>query len=105
MQLLQVGLVPTGPVGWLLGVGLTQNLENLLQPLLVNDVTHAHEIEVRGWHPHDEIVLTDDPKNEVELLLTLDGARLEILDHRSPVIGIDNRFTDIESHVCNPFHR
>src|SRR5699024_4558378 len=44
-ELLDVGLVTAGPVGGLLGVGLAQHLEDLLEALLVHDVAHADEVD------------------------------------------------------------
>jgi hypothetical protein len=43
--------------------------------------------------------LRHDAEYEVDLVLALDLPGLDVLDDGSPVIGIDNRFADRESHV------
>ena len=103
MELLEVGLVATRPVGRLLDVGLAKNLENLLKALVVDDVTNADKIKIAGWHSHNQIVLSKNSQNEVELFLALDSASLDVLDHSSAMIRVDNGFTNVESHLCGPF--
>ena len=39
MEFFKVGLVTARPVGWLLNIGLTKDLENILETLVINDVT------------------------------------------------------------------
>ena len=60
---------------------------------------YADEVEVARRHPHDQVLLGDDPQYEVLTVLPLDLARLDVLDDCGPVIWIDNRFADGESHM------
>ena len=56
MEFFKVGLVTARPVGWLLNIGLTKDLENILETLVINDVTNADKVKIAGWHSHNQIV-------------------------------------------------
>src|SRR3954462_7374176 len=102
-QLLEVGLVTTRPVGRLLGVGGTQDLEDLVQALLADDVADADDLGVVGRYPHREVALSD-LQHEVGLLFALDGPLLDRLDERSAVMRVDDGLADSEAHVdVTPF--
>src|SRR4051812_1415432 len=104
VQLLEVGLVATRPVGRLLGVLCAKHLEDALEPGLIDDVANADEIEVARRNAHHEIVLGDDAEDEIQLVLTFDLTGLNILDDSGSVIGIHHRLADRESHVSvTPF--
>ena len=103
-ELLEVGLVAAGPVGRLLGVRGAQDLEDLVQSLLPDDVADADEIAVLGRNPDGQVAL-GDLQNEVELVLALDGARLDGLDQCRPVVGVDDRLADLERHIVRPLSR
>ena len=68
--------------------------------LLVDDVTHADQVQVARRHADHEVLLCDDPEDQVELVFALDGPGLDVLDHGSAVVWVDNRFADGESHMC-----
>ena len=44
VELFKVSLVTARPVGWLLNIGLTKDLENILETLVINDVTNDSTI-------------------------------------------------------------
>ena len=46
MEFFKVGLVTARPVGWLLNIGLTKDLENIFEALVVNDVTNADKVKI-----------------------------------------------------------
>ena len=77
----------------------TEDVEHTVEALLVDDVADPHEIEVAGRDANDQVLLGDDPQNEVLTVLPLDLPHLDVLDDCGPVIWIDNRFADGESHV------
>src|SRR6056297_878856 len=58
-QFLEIGLVTTPPVGPLLGVGLAQDVEDLVQALSVDDVANSYEIDVVRGDANGEIALGD----------------------------------------------
>lgn len=62
-NLFEVGLVAPRPVGRLLDVSGPQHVEDAVEALLVHDVAHADQVEVAGRHPHDQILLCDDPQS------------------------------------------
>ena len=64
-----------------------------------DDVADSDEIQVAGRDPHDQVLLGDDPEDEVLAVLPLDLPHLDLLDDCGPVIGIDDRFADGESHM------
>jgi hypothetical protein len=76
-----------------------EHVEHTVEALLVDDVANTYEIEVASWYTNYEILLGDDPQNEVLTVLSLDLPRLDVLDDCGPVIWIDNRFADGESHM------
>lgn len=84
MEFFKVGLVTARPVGWLLNIGLTKDLENIFEALVVNDVTNADKVKIAGWHSHNQIILSENPQNEVELFLAFNSASLDIFDHAAP---------------------
>ncbi|KMR26414.1 hypothetical protein EV30_14940, partial [Staphylococcus aureus] len=45
MEFFKVGLVTARPVGWLLNIGLTKDLANIFEALVVNDVTNADKVK------------------------------------------------------------
>ena len=50
-------------------------------------------------YPNHQILLGYDPKYEVLPFLPLDCPHLDVLDNCGPVIGVDDRFADGESHM------
>ena len=66
------------------------------------DVTDADEVEVARRHTNDQILLGDNPENEVLPVLSLDRPHLDVLDHCGPVIWVNDRFADGKSHVFVP---
>ena len=62
-------------------------------------ITDADEVEVAGRHANDQVLLGDNPEDEVLTVLSLDRPHLDVLDDCGPVIGIDDRFADGESHM------
>ena len=105
VQLLEVGLVATRPVGRLLDVRSTKDVEDPLETRLVDDVTNPDQIEVAGRDANDQVLLSDDPQDEVFAVLPLDGPRLDLLDDSSPMIWVNNRFANGKSHVLSPLPR
>ena len=104
VKLFQIRLVTARPVRRLLGVLGAQHAEDPLEAVLVHDVTHPDQVQVAGRNPHHQVVLGDDAQHEVEPVLALDLSCLDVLDDSRPMIGIDDRFPDAESHVVNcPF--
>src|SRR6478735_3445182 len=99
VQLLEIGLVATRPVGRLLDVRGTEDVEHTVETLLVDNVTNPDQVEVAGRNSYDQVLLGDDPQNEVLPVLSLDLPHLDVLDDCGPVIWIDDRFADGESHV------
>ena len=99
VQLLQVGLVAARPVGRLIGYDGTQHVEDPIETCLVHDVADTHEIEVAGRHPDHKVLLGDDAEHEVLAVLALDGPHLDVLDDGGPVVRVDDRFADGESHM------
>src|SRR6185312_8065754 len=101
-KLLEIGLIPAGPVSWLLGIRCAQHLEDPLQPFLPDDVPHAYKLGVVGGNAHRQVALID-LEHEVGFLLTLDRTGLDLLDPSSPMVGVDDSVADLESHVaCTP---
>ena len=105
MQLLQICLVPTRPVGGFLDVLSAQNAEDALEPVLVHDVADADEIEVARGHANDQIALRNDAKDEVFALFTFDRSGLDVLDDCSTVVRVNDGFADRESHTGNTFRQ
>jgi hypothetical protein len=99
VQLLEVGLVTTRPVGRLVRHDGPEHVEDAVEAFLVNDVADTHEVEVARRHPDHEVLLGDNAKNQVLLLFSLDGAHLDVFDDRGPVIWINDRFADSETHM------
>src|SRR5690606_6679013 len=97
-ELLEVRLVPARPVGRLLGVGCTQHLEHAVEALLADDVTHADEVDVLGWDFDGQVALRD-LELEVDLVLSADGARLDLLDQCGSVVRVDNGLAYCERHL------
>jgi hypothetical protein len=65
VELLEVGLVAARPVGRLLDVGGAQHVEDAIQAVLVDHVTNPDQVEVARGHTDHEVLLGDDPKDEV----------------------------------------
>src|SRR5690606_34265579 len=104
-QLLEVGLVPPGPVGRLLGVRRPEDVEHLLQTLLAHDVADADEVDVLRRDLDGQVAL-GDLALEVGLLHAADGRGLDLLDERCPVVRVDNGLAYAEGHVeGSPFAR
>ena len=102
-ELLEVGLVAARPVGRLLGVGGAQHLEDLVQAFLSDDVADADELAVLGRNLDRQVAL-GDLELEVELVLALDRAGLDLFDECGPVVGVHDRLADLENHVLfSPF--
>src|SRR5699024_7137519 len=94
---LDVRLVPARPVRGLLGVRSAEHLEDLLQPLLADDVPYADEVDVVGRDLDGEVAL-GDPQLEVELLLASDDLLRDGFDEGCSVVRIDDGLTDGEGH-------
>ena len=80
-------------------MGGAQDVEHLVEARPVDDIAYADEIEVICRNADNQVLLCDDPQYEVLPVLSLDRPHLDVLDDCGPVIGIDNRFADGESHV------
>src|SRR5258707_12798963 len=98
-ELLQVGLVPAGPVRRLLGVRGAQHLEHSLKPFLPDYVPDAHKLGIVRRNTHSQVTLVD-LQYEVASILTLDRACLDLLDPSSPMVGVDDCVADLERHVA-----
>ena len=98
MELLQVRLEPSRPVGRLLGVRSPQHSEDSLQALGVNHVAHTDEIGVARRNPDDQVGLADDAQDQIELVFSLDGAGFDVFDDSGAVIRVHDGFADSESH-------
>src|SRR5690606_17027416 len=96
-QLLQVRLVPPGPVGRFLGVRSAEDVKDLVQALLAHHFPHSDDLGILRRHPYRQIALRD-PKDEILLFLALDDPGLDCLDECGPVVGVNNRLADTESH-------
>ncbi len=88
MELLEVGLVTTRPVGRLFGVRRAQHVEHLLESVRVDDVANPDEIEVARRNPDDQVVLADDPEHEVECLLALDRSGFDVFDDSGAMVRV-----------------
>src|SRR6266568_979639 len=99
-ELLQVGLVPPGPVGRLFGVRRPEHLEHPLKPLGAYDVTNAYQLGIVCGDAHGQVALVD-LEDQIGLILALDGASLDRFDASSPVMGIDDGIADLERHVAS----
>ncbi len=76
-QLLQVRLVPTRPVGRLLGMrGGAEHLEDLVQAFLADDVANADVLGVVSRNSNGEIALRH-LEDEIFSLLALDGSAFD----------------------------
>src|SRR5690606_20207072 len=100
-QLLEVGFVPTRPVGRLLRVWGTKDLEDAVQPLLPDDVADTDQIHVVRRDPHDEVRLRHDFQYKVGLIFALDLPVLDVLDYRRTMVGVDHRLADLKSHMSS----
>src|SRR5258707_4698401 len=101
-ELLEIGLVPAGPVGRLLRVRGAEHLEYALQPFLPDHVPDANQLSVVGGNTHSQVALVD-LEHEVGLILTLDRTGLDLFDPSSPMMGVDDGVADLERHVaCTP---
>src|SRR5690606_24855373 len=96
-ELLKVGLVTTGPVGGLFGEGGAEHLEHLVEPLLADDVTHADQVDIVCRHLDRQVTL-GDIELEVEFLLALDDALLDLNGGCSTVVRVNDGFADLEEH-------
>ena len=67
----------------------------------LNRLTYADadKVQVAGRDTHHEVLLGDDPEYEVLTVFPLDGPHLDVLDDGGPVVRVDNRFADGESHM------
>jgi hypothetical protein len=83
-----------------------QHLEDAIEPFLVDDVAYADEVDVVSRNANGQVTLRN-LQDEVLTFLSFDDPGLDRLDERGPVMGVDNRFADLESHVfLSPFpHR
>src|SRR5207248_9173674 len=99
-ELLQVGLVPTGPVGRLLGVRRPEYLEHPLKPFGAYDITHAYQLGIVRGDAYGQVALVD-LEDQISSILALDGASLDRFDASSPVMGIDDGIADLERHVAS----
>src|SRR5699024_2322071 len=100
-ELLDIGLVPTRPVGGLLGVGLTEDLEHLVQALLVHHVAHADQVDVVGGDLDGQVAL-GDPQLQIGAVFALDGASLDLFDECSTMVRVDDGLADGKVHVDGP---
>src|SRR6516165_271813 len=99
-ELLQVGLVPPGPVGRLLGVRRPEHLEHPLKPFGAYDITNAYQLGIVRGDAYGQVALVD-LEDQIGLILALDGASLDRFDPSSPVMGIDDGIADLERHVAS----
>src|SRR4029079_12664092 len=99
-ELLQVGLVPPGPVGRLLGVRRPEYLEHPLKPLGAHDITHAYQLGIVRGDAYGQVALVD-LEDQISSILALDGASLDRFDASSPVMGIDDGIAALERHVAS----
>src|SRR5680860_221306 len=97
-KLLEVGLVTARPVGRLLGVRCTQDVEDTLQALRANDVADTHEIAVLGGHLDGQIAL-GNLEHQVDLFLAPDGASPHLFNQSRTVVRVNNRLANLERHV------
>src|SRR4029078_10597817 len=97
VQLLEVRLVATRPVGRLLDVCRAEDVEHAVETLLVDDVPDAHQVEVARRNANAQALLCDDPEYEVLPVFSLDGPHLDVFDDSCSVIRVNNRFADRES--------
>ena len=101
-ELLQVRLVAARPVGGLLHMLGLQHLDDVLEALVVHDVPHADQVHVLRGDLDGQVALRH-LELEVHLLFALDGARLDLLDPRRTMVGIDDGLSDLENHMKCPF--
>jgi len=104
VKLLEIGLIPTRPIGRLLGMRRTKNAEDSFQTVSVNNIPDPYKVQVACRYANDKIGLTNNSQYQIELVLTLDLAGFDVLDDGGSVIGVDHRFSDCKGHiVLNPF--
>src|SRR5271166_1047113 len=99
-ELLQVGLVPPRPVGRLFRVRRAEHLEDTLKPLGADNITDAYQLGIIRGNAYGQVTLVD-LKDQIGLILALNGASLDRFDASSPVMGIDDGIADLERHVAS----
>jgi hypothetical protein len=103
-ELLEVGLVPAGPVRGLFGEGCTEHLEDAVETLFADDVADADEVDILGGHLDDQVSL-GDVELQVFLGLALDDPVFDLDDRRGPVVGVDDRFANLKKHGVMSFRQ
>ncbi|GMA87603.1 hypothetical protein GCM10025868_28530 [Angustibacter aerolatus] len=84
-------------------MGQAQDLEHAVEALLTDDVADADQVAVLCGDLDGQITLRD-LQDEVELVLALDRAGLDLLDQGRTVVGVHDRLADFEHHVMfSPF--
>ena len=76
----------------------------MVQALLADHVAHADEVAVLGGDLDGQVTL-GHLQLQVDLVDTLDGPGVDLLDERRPVMRVDDRFSDLERHVVKPLSR
>ena len=69
-------------------------------PILPDDITHTHQFGVVRGHPHRQVPLVD-LEDQVGHFRALDRTGFDLLDASSPMVGVDDRVADLESHVAH----
>jgi hypothetical protein len=95
-----VVLEAPAPVGGLPDIPLGQDLVEVLDVLPGDRPAHADGLGVVRRDGERELAV-GHAQDEVLLLLALDARRLALfllLDHRRPVMGVDDAITDFERH-------
>src|SRR5580700_5660099 len=94
-ELLQVGLVPAGPVSRLFRIRGAQYLEDALQTFLPDHVPDTDKLGIVRGNTHRQVALVD-LEHEVDLIFTLDSTGFDFLDPSSPMMGVDDGVADLE---------
>ena len=97
-QLLDVQLVPTGPVHLLLDDGRTQDLEDLGDLIGVDDVTHSDLLRVLDGNIDDQTVGRQHGELQVFPLHALDHPFGNGLDPCRSMTRIDDHIADLVPH-------
>ena len=103
VELLQVRLVTTRPVGRLLGVRGTQHLEHLVEAFLAHHVANTDVLSVFCGYSNGQIALRN-LEDEIFFLLAFDGPGFNRLDQCCTVVWVNDGVSDLENHqIRAPF--
>ena len=97
LELLDVVLVTTGPVGGHAHVLLAQDGEDFFDFLVVDDLPDAHVGRGVDRYLKGQVAVRQ-AEDEVLALLAEIGPQLSPLDDRGPVMGVDDFVPDVKRH-------